>query len=69
MTQLMNKAKELDKEHGLYAQAIEERKKALRDWNRRVAKINAWMKRTHNNPPTDYDFKKLETVEHWFRKI
>ena len=65
---LLEKAEAMDQAQGLTDEAVEAKHKAVKDWRRRVAKVNAWMQRTIDNPPTDYDLKKLEMVEHYFKK-
>lgn len=68
MDSLIEKAHELDAKKKLDDAAIIEAQKRLKEYNRNVAKLNAWMLRTEENPPTDYDIRKLETCMHFFKK-
>jgi hypothetical protein len=64
----MKKAELLDAQKKLNDQAILDEQKKLREYNRNVAKLNAWMLRTEENPPTEFDIWKLEMCMHYFRK-
>jgi len=68
MGQLIEKAEELDEANGLTQDAIEVKRLAVRDWKLRIAKLNAAMIRHSDNPPTEYDLKKLKLCEHFFKK-
>jgi hypothetical protein len=68
MDSLLENAQKLDEQKQLTDAAIMEMQKRLKEYNRNVAKLNAWMLRTEENPPSDFDIQKLETCMHFFTK-
>ena len=69
MTNLLKNAKILDEHYGLDEESIKKRDMEIKDWNRRMAKLTPAMIRSTANPPSDYDFKKLAMVEHYFKTM
>lgn len=68
MNELIRNASERDLKLQQDLKQIEEKKKRLREYNRNVAKLNAWMIRSEENMPTDLDIKKLELCMCYFKK-
>lgn len=68
MNELIKNASERDLKLQKDLKQIEEQKKRLREYNRNVAKLNAWMLRSEENMPTDLDIKKLELCMCYFKK-
>lgn len=68
MNELIRNASERDFKLQQDLKQIEEQKKRLHEYNRNVAKLNAWMLRSEENMPTDLDIKKLESCMCYFKK-
>lgn len=67
MTQLLQAAQQLDKAKGLTDEQVLENLRQVRAWRRRLAKLNAAMIKTNNNPPTAEEWKALEAAELAFK--
>jgi hypothetical protein len=64
--ELMESAAEMDKKREEFLDNQKKEAERLADYNRKVAKLNAFMMRSEGNLPSDYDFKKLEMCMHYF---
>lgn len=69
MTDLLKKAQALDEANGLTDEARAAQAKQVKDYRRRVAKLNAWMYRDESNTPTEADFDALAKAEHAYRSL
>lgn len=68
MTSLLNRAKELDKANGLTDEAMYMKKARLSEYRRNLARLNALMLRTLDNPPSELDERHLQNFLWHFRK-
>lgn len=63
MTTLLKKAHELDQQNGLTDQQQALKAAQVKDYRRRVAKLNSAMYRDESRPPSEADFEALEKAE------
>jgi len=68
MTDLLKNAQSKDKEAGLDQKSIQDKENNLKDYKRKLAKANALMIRTEDNPPSEMDVRHLDNVLWKFRK-
>lgn len=69
MTDLLNRAHELDEQNGLTDQAKAAEAENVKRYRRRVAKLSAAMYRDLSHPPTEADFDALAKAEQAYAQL
>ena len=68
MLSVLKRAKQIDEARSLSDRAIQDKVKQVAEWNNAVNNLRALLDRDFNNPPTKFDFEKLEAVMFYFKK-
>lgn len=68
MEELLSNAEQLDNQKKLDEISRRSKLEKIHKWQRDTKKLYAWLIRTEENPPSDYDIQKLEMCMHFFRK-
>lgn len=65
---LIERANEIDAQREIDKQKLIDRQKSVDEWNKKIAELVAMMERTVDNPPDEFDLKKLEACTFYFEK-
>lgn len=67
LTPIEQRAAEEDRKRGLTEEAQKAAEQRLKDYNLKVAGLNALVQRSSINPPTDFDIRRLDLCIDYFQ--
>lgn len=67
--ELIENASEMDRKRDQQLEQNKQAERRLEEWNQKVTSLNALLIRNSSNPPTDFDFKRLNTCIHFFSEV